>query len=239
MNVNERANPMKNPIIAALDVDTREQALKLVDELGDIVGGFKLGPRLCLRYGQEFIREIAARAPVFVDNKHFDIPSTMEAAVRASFEAGASLVTVHALSGKEALQRMAAVEKELSQQRPFKILAVTILTSWDQNSLPSVIKPHLIPQLVTELADLVLASGLNGLVCSPHELDLLQNKGLYLVTPGIRFSMDALGDQKRVMGPRESIQAGASALVVGRPIIEAKNPRATATEYVMALYEKK
>jgi orotidine-5'-phosphate decarboxylase len=230
---------MRNPIIAALDVDTRERALKLADELADVVGGFKLGPRLCLRYGQELIQEIAARGPVFVDNKHFDIPSTMEAAVRASFEAGASLVTVHALAGREALQTMATLEKELSQMRPFKILAVTILTSWDQNSLPSNLKPQPIAQHVTDLAELVHSTGMSGIVCSPHELDLLQNKGLYLVTPGIRFSMDSLGDQKRVMGPGEAVAAGASALVVGRPIIDAGNPRETATEYVMALYEKK
>jgi orotidine-5'-phosphate decarboxylase len=234
-----RSHPMKNPIIAALDVDDLAQALNLADELADIVGGFKVGPRLCLRYGQDLVKEIAARGPVFVDNKHFDIPSTMEAAVRASFEAGASLVTVHALSGREALSKMAALEKELGQIRPFKILAVTILTSWDQNSLPGNLKQQAIPQHVMELADLVLSSGLTGLVCSPQELDLLQNKGLYLVTPGIRFTMDDLGDQKRVMGPYEAMKAGASALVVGRPIIEAKNPRETATEYVMALYEKK
>lgn len=239
MKPNQRSHPMKNPIIAALDVDSRDQALRLADDLSDVVGGFKVGPRLCLRYGQGLIQEVANRGSVFVDNKHFDIPSTMESAVRASFEAGATLVTVHALSGKEALARMAAVEKELNQIRPFKILAVTILTSWDQNSIPTNLKQQPISQHVTELANLVLESGMTGLVCSPHELDLLQNKGLYLVTPGIRFSMDSLGDQKRVMGPTEAIQAGASALVVGRPIIEAKNPRETATNYVMALYEKK
>lgn len=239
MKSNERAQPMKNPIIAALDVDSRDQALRLADELADVVGGFKVGPRLCLRYGQELMKDIAARGPLFVDNKHFDIPSTMEAAVRASFDAGATLVTVHALSGKEALTKMATVEKELNAIRPFKILAVTILTSWDQSSVPPVLKQQAIPQHVTELANLVLESGMTGLVCSPHELDLLQNKGLYLVTPGIRFSMDSLGDQKRVLGPAEAIKAGASALVVGRPIVEAKSPREAATDYVMALYEKK
>ncbi|MFM6928829.1 MAG: orotidine-5'-phosphate decarboxylase, partial [Bdellovibrio sp.] len=192
-----------------------------------------------LRYGMEFVKEMAARAPIFLDNKHFDIPSTMEAAVRASFEAGASLVTVHALSGSEALSRMAALERELSQQRPFRILAVTILTSWDENSLPGVMKAQAISQHVVDLAVLVQNSGLSGVVCSPHELDLLQNRGLYLVTPGIRFSMGNSGDQKRIMGPNEALKAGASALVVGRPILEAKNIREAATEFVMAMYEKK
>ena len=239
MNKNLRAHPMKNPIILALDVDTRDQALKIADDVSDIVGGIKLGPRLCLRYGMDFVKEMAQRAPVFLDNKHFDIPSTMEAAVRASFEAGASLVTVHALSGKEALTRMAAVEKELNQQRPFRILAVTILTSWDQNSLPVNMKSQPIAQHVTELAALVKDSGLSGVVCSPHELDLLQNRDLYLVTPGIRFSMQDSGDQKRIMGPKEALRAGASALVVGRPILEASNIKEAATDFVMAMYEEK
>ncbi|WP_168196468.1 orotidine-5'-phosphate decarboxylase [Bdellovibrio sp. NC01] len=239
MNRNVKARPMNNPIILALDVDTKEQALQIADQLSDIVGGFKLGPRLCLRYGMEFVKEIAQRGPIFLDNKHFDIPSTMEAAVRASFDAGASLVTVHALSGSEALKKMAEVEKELNQIRPFKILAVTILTSWDQNSLPSNLKPQPIAQHVSDLATLVQESGLSSIVCSPHELDLLQNRGLYLVTPGIRNNMHASGDQKRIMGPKEALNLGASALVIGRPILEAKNIKEAATEFVMAVYEEK
>ena len=87
MNKNLRAHPMKNPIILALDVDTRDQALKIADDLSDIVGGIKLGPRLCLRYGMDFVKEMAQRAPIFLDNKHFDIPSTMEAAVRKRVKA--------------------------------------------------------------------------------------------------------------------------------------------------------
>lgn len=239
MKKNLRAHPMKNPIILALDVDTRDQALKIADDVSEIVGGFKLGPRLCLRYGMEFVKEMAQRGPIFLDNKHFDIPSTMEAAVRASFEAGASLVTVHALSGKEALRRMAAVEKELNQQRPFKVLAVTILTSWDQNSLPGNMKEQPIAQHVTDLASLVKDAGLSSVVCSSHELDLLQNRDLYLVSPGIRFSMQDSGDQKRIMGPKEALRKGASALVVGRPILEASNVKEAATDFVMAVYEEK
>ncbi|MGZ3769370.1 MAG: orotidine-5'-phosphate decarboxylase [Bdellovibrio sp.] len=239
MNKNLRAHPMRNPVILALDVDTRDQALKIADDLAEIVGGFKLGPRLCLRYGMDFIKEVAQRGPIFLDNKHFDIPSTMEAAVRASFEAGASLVTVHALSGSEALKKMAEVEKELNQKRPFKILAVTILTSWDQNSLPPVMKDQVISKHVTDLVDLVKNSGLNGVVCSPHELDLLQNRDLYLVTPGIRFNMQSSGDQKRIMDPKEALRLGASALVIGRPILEANNIKETATDFVMAVYEEK
>ncbi len=230
--------PMKNPLIVALDVDTDQEALKLAQDLQDVVGGFKVGPRLCLRYGFDFVRKLSQLGPVFMDNKHFDIPSTMESAVRASFDAGASLVTVHALSGREALQLMAKVEKELNQIRPFRILAVTILTSWDQQSLPENMQSKPIAEHVLDLAKMVFESGVSGIVCSAHELELLKNIDLYKVTPGIRFELEAVLDQKRVMGPRDAIKAGSSALVVGRPIIAAKNPKEVAVDYSMACFVK-
>lgn len=226
--------PFRNPIVAALDVDTREEALRLADQVGDIVGGLKMGPRLCLRYGHDLVKELATRAPVFMDNKHFDIPSTMQAAVQASFDAGASVVTVHALSGHEALTRLAILEHELNLQRPFRILAVTILTSWDEGSIPLVMKSQSVSHNVLELAELAKQSGLRSVVCSAHEISLLKNHGLFLLTPGIRFPEDGKGDQKRISGPKEAIFEGASALVVGRPILEAKDPRAAAQRFVDA-----
>lgn len=232
-----RSAPFTNPVVVALDVDTRDEALRLTDSLADVVGGFKLGPRLCLRYGWDLVKEIAGRGTVFLDNKHFDIPSTMEAAVRASFEAGASVVTVHTLAGREALETMARLEAELSRQRPVRILGVTILTSWDEKSVPPVMKTQTIPQHVEGLADFAASCGLRSLVCSPHELPLLKNRDLFLLTPGIRFDLDAKGDQKRTAGPKEAIRDGASALVVGRPILQAKNPRETAADFVMACFE--
>lgn len=228
------SSPMRNSLCVALDVDSKDRALQLVSELNDVVGGFKIGPRLILRYGQDLIQEISQQAPVFVDCKFFDIPSTMKAAVRAGFEAGASLVTVHAMAGAEALEQLAVLEKELSQQRPFRILAVTILTSWAQESLPPVMKILPISNHVQELAKLVVASGLSGLVCSPEELDLLKAIPAYKVTPGIRFSVDEKGDQKRVLGPAEALKKGSSLLVVGRPIVESINPREAANKYLAA-----
>lgn len=234
-----KSAPMKSPLVVALDVDTRERALKLADDLHDLVGGFKLGPRLCLRYGMDLVKEISERGPVFMDNKHFDIPSTMEAAVRASFDAGASLVTVHALSGTEALKKMGEVEKELNLKRPFRILAVTVLTSWDQQSLPTNMKTQPISDHVVEMAKAVHASGVSGLVCSAAELKLLKDIPLYKVTPGIRFELEATQDQKRVMTPQDALKAGASILVVGRPIVEAKVPREAAMDYAVVNYESK
>ena len=225
---------LKNPLILALDVDSKEDAFKILDHVGDLVGGIKLGPRMVYRYGGELVKQVAEIAPVFVDNKYFDIPSTMVAAVRASFDAGATLVTVHALSGHEALKELAKLEAELNQIRPFKILAVTILTSWSQGSMPSSLHSWSVENHVRSLSQEVHNSGLRGLVCSGHELQYLNYPEIFKVTPGIRLSSQQSNsqteDQKRVMTPKQAVKAGASALVIGRPILQAHNPRETILE---------
>lgn len=227
-------NFLKNPLILALDVDSKEDAFKILDHIGDLVGGVKLGPRLVYRYGASLVTEVAEIAPVFVDNKYFDIPSTMVAAVKASFEAGATLVTVHALAGKEALAALHKLETELNQIRPFKILAVTVLTSWNQNSMPASFHSWSVENHVRSLTQEVYNSGLRGLVCSGHELEYLNYPGFYKVTPGIRLSTDQSQvqseDQKRVMTPKQAMKAGASALVIGRPILQSHDPRKTIFE---------
>lgn len=221
---------LKNPLILALDVDTKDDAEKILDHVGDLVGGIKLGPRLVYRYGSSLVTEFAEIAPVFVDNKYFDIPSTMEAAVRASFEAGATLVTVHALAGLEALTKLNQLEIELNRIRAFKILAVTILTSWEKSSLPENFHSWSIENHVRSLSQLVYRAGLRGMVCSGHELEFVSQKDMFKVIPGIRMSGDESNisqDQKRVMTPKEAIKAGASALVVGRAILKSNQPRQT------------
>ncbi len=232
-----KVGPLNNPIIVALDVDTEKEALHLVDELGDIVGGIKLGPRLCVRYGMDLIGRIAARVPVFVDNKYFDIPSTTVAAVEASFEAGASLVTVHALNGPETLRELAQLEKKLQAVRPFHILCVTILTSFQEEHFSKSFKREPIDWHVKNLSQEVKSAGLTGLVCSAQDLKYIQVSDFFVVTPGIRMDLQEKGDQKRIMGPKEALRAGAKALVVGRPILQAKDPREMATDFVMACYE--
>lgn len=221
---------LKNPLILALDVDTKEDAEKILDHVGDLVGGVKVGPRLVYKYGASLVSQFAEVAPVFVDNKYFDIPSTMEAAVRTSFQAGATLVTIHALSGLEAMTKLAALEVELNRIRPFKILAVTILTSWEKSSLPESFHSWSIENHVRSLSQLVYRSGLRGIVCSGHELEFVSQKDIFKVVPGIRLSSDEPSvsqDQKRVMTPKEAIKAGASALVVGRAILKSNQPRQT------------
>lgn len=224
---------LKTPLIVALDVDDLYTVRTLVDQLQDVAGCFKVGPRLMYRFGEKLVADLASRAPVFVDCKFFDIPSTMEASVRAAFEAGATFVTIHALSGRDALARMAEVEKELSAQRPFKILNVTVLTSWEENSLAENFVKKPIREHVEMLADQVRGNGMTGIVCSPMELDLLRDRGLFMVTPGVRLATDEKGDQKRVLTPEDAITKGAKAFVVGRPIIGAKNPKEAALAYVI------
>ena len=111
-----------NPLMLALDVDQAEVAVEFAKRLDGKLGAIKIGPRLVLRYGADLISKLATFAPVFVDNKYLDIPNTMEAAVRASFDAGATFTTIHAWAGPEALARLSKVEAELNSKRPFKIL---------------------------------------------------------------------------------------------------------------------
>lgn len=227
-----------NPLIVGLDVDSLVRARELVSDLSDLVGAFKLGPRLIHRYGESLIQEMAAQAPVFVDCKFFDIPSTMLASVRASFEAGASLVTVHAMAGPEALKQLAELEAELCKERPFLILAVTMLTSFSDETLPPNLKPQPISGHVRELAEMAKTCGIRGLVCSGEELSVLEDLEMYLVTPGIRFTKETGQDQKRVVGPAEAFSHGASAIVVARPIIEAAKPREVAINYSISMLKR-
>ncbi|MEI7973569.1 MAG: orotidine-5'-phosphate decarboxylase [Bdellovibrio sp.] len=228
-------SPLTNPLILALDVDDESRARQLAGDLQNLVGAFKLGPRLILRTGGRLIRDLAQNLPVFVDLKFFDIPSTMLSAVRSCFELGASLVTVHSLAGKETLVQLARLEAELVRQRPFKILAVTILTSFEQESLASVFKTQSLQRHVVDLVDLAQSAGLSGIVCSPEELKTLSNRGLFLVTPGIRLPENDRGDQKRVLSPEQALAEGASAIVVGRPILEASNPAEAALRFTRSL----
>ncbi len=215
-----------NPLMLALDVDTDSEAFEIAAKLKGKLGAIKLGPRLNMRYGAPLVAKMAEIAPVFVDNKYLDIPSTMEAAVRATFAAGATFATVHAWSGAEALERLAKVEAELNQTRPFQILTVTILTSFNAATLPPGLASESIESHVAKLADLAWTKGLTGIVCSPQELDLLRRRSAqaFLVAPGVRMPGDSAGDQKRVETPENAMRSGASAIVVGRPIVEALDP---------------
>lgn len=229
----------RSPLFVALDVDDLNLARHLATQTAPYVGGFKVGPRLTLKGGPDWLNELSSLGSVFLDHKYFDIPNTMESAVRASFEAGATWVTVHAQAGLEALKRLAQVEDEFCQKgREVQVLAVTILTSFEQGGLPEVSRAMPIREQVTSLARLVRSSGLSGLVASGQEVQELRRlwPESFIVVPGVRISGDAQGDQKRISDPQSVVKLGASALVVGRPIIEAKDPAAAAKQYAEAIH---
>lgn len=234
-DMNKSASPLRNPLCVALDVDEQSRALEIMQPIADLVGGVKIGPRLIHRYGEQIVKKMQ-NTPVFVDCKFFDIESTMEAAVKSCFEAGARLVTVHALAGLPALRKMAQIQQQYSTaDRPCRILAVTVLTSWTEQTLPTNMKAISLSEHVLQLSRLVLDSGLNSLVCSGHELKLLRehcSQDTYLLVPGIRMPDEASGDQSRVMGPEQALVNGANAIVVGRPIVAAENPEMAVKKYL-------
>ena len=221
---------IKTPIIVALDVNHPKEAIFLAESLKDFVGAYKVGPRLLLRSDESFIKRLADIAPVFIDQKFYDIPSTMVSSVQAAFDRGASFVTVHALAGRVALEQLASLENKLQSIRDFHILGVTILTSFSSSSLPLNMKNISILDHVKMLVDLTVDAGLKGIICSPHEASEIRkiHHDLNIITPGVRLhKAQNLEDQRRVMSPQEAILNGASALVIGRPIISSKNPRKT------------
>lgn len=205
--------------------------------IGPNVGAFKLGPRLVLRYGAKLIGELAQMTPVFVDCKFLDIPSTMDAAIRAAFEAGASFATVHAWAGPEALALLSRTEKELNEEREFKVLVVSILTSFHKNNLPPTMCDISVAEQVEKLVQSASQVGHKSFVCSPHEVRSLRkdHPERFLVTPGVRMTGDDVGDQVRVMTPTEALNEGASALVIGRTLLKAKNPQSKLAEILESI----
>ena len=224
---------MKRELFLAVDINTRAEAIPLVHKLGDYISAIKVGPRLSIKYGASLIQELAKVKPVFVDNKYFDIPNTMAASVQSTFEAGASYCTVHAQAGEEALKLLADLEAKLNEERFFKILVVTVLTSFTQESLPVTQIKAPISKQVHLLAEQAYNCGLKSFVCSAHEVELLRSEfpEAYLVTPGIRFNDEASRDQKRVVEPEEAFQSGTNAIVVGRPICNARDVEMAAKKY--------
>ena len=211
----------KLPLFIALDLNTANQVLSLVKKTQDYVQGFKIGPRLFLNYGKGLIADIKKRAPsvqIFLDFKFYDIPSSTLEAVRSAFHAGADFATVHAGVGREALKQLYQLERRLSQKRTFQLLFVSVLSSVPAG--PETKKK------VFNLVDIVYQTGLRGFICSPQEVKALRDKypSAFLVTPGIRLEGDGKGDQKRVMTPLKALQAGSSALVMGRSLITHPQP---------------
>jgi orotidine-5'-phosphate decarboxylase len=226
-------------LIVALDVDTRGQAMALADGLRDVVGGFKIGSRLFTGEGPAVLEELAGRGDrVFLDLKFHDIPHTVAGAVSAATRRGAWMVTVHAAGGLDMMRaaREAATEEAARRSRqPPIVVAVTVLTSLGDATLPEVGIHDRLDDQVVRLAALARSAGLDGVVAAAREIPLIRQrcgKPFAIVAPGIRGEGDVKGDQTRTMSAPEALAAGATYLVVGRPIIDAPEPRAAAERLV-------
>jgi len=218
----------KEKIIVALDTPDLASALRLVDDLEDAISWVKVGLQLFTAEGPSIVRVMKERRlRVFLDLKFHDIPKTAHEAMRSAVGLGVDMATIH-LSGGSKMVR-SAIEAAAGSQ--LLVLGVTVLTSLDETELRGIGVLRTPEQQVTELATLGHECGLRGVVCSPLEISQLRSRfgdSLTIVTPGVRPSGSATDDQRRVMTPAEAVRAGASHLVIGRPITAAISPREAA-----------
>jgi len=234
----------KEKLIVALDVDTPTKALELVKELHRVAGMFKIGSTLFTSAGPQIVRDIIALdSKVFLDLKFHDIPHQVAGAARAAAKLGVSLFTIHASGGSEMMRRAVDAVNEVSEKRGSraKVLAISVLTSIDATILAQIGVNSSPGESVLRLVRLAKDSGVDGVVASPQEIHtirgLVSNPEFLVVTPGIRPSTNEHEDQKRVATPAAAIAAGASYLVVGRPITGASDPVAAAQEIVAEMQQ--
>ena len=216
-------------IIVALDVPTRSEALRLVEQLSAQISIFKVGLQLFTAEGPDLVRAILGTgARVFLDLKLHDIPNTVARAVEAARQLGVHMLTIH-LSGGRAMMEAALAARDDS----LMLLGVTLLTSMDQAALRETGVETELSQHVLRLANLGVECGVTGLVASPHEVKMLRDKlsaPIKLVVPGVRPAGTEAADQKRVMTPADALQAGADYLVIGRPITRHRDPAEAVTK---------
>jgi orotidine-5'-phosphate decarboxylase len=232
-------------LIVALDVSSAGEAQRIVVQLGDSVRIYKVGMQLYTAEGPEIVRELVRSGyRVFLDLKYHDIPNTVGSAVREAAQLGVSMLTVHASGGKKMLRAAveAAQTASAGDSRDLKILAVTVLTSMDQDDLNQTGVPGGLLDQVLRLAATAKESGCAGVISSAREARTLRARmggDFLIVTPGVRPAGSESGDQARVVTPAEAIAAGASHVVVGRPITGAQDPAAAARSILEQLQSAK
>lgn len=217
---------MSNPIYLALDVPQLDAAKALVNKVKAHIGGVKLGLEFFCAHGGHGVHEIAHLGlPIFLDLKFHDIPNTVASAMQAIHVYEPAIVTVHASGGRAMMEDAKAAAAE-----GCKVVAVTMLTSMDAKDLAAIGVYGSAETQVMRLAELAHAAGLDGIVCSGHEVAAVKKewKDGFFVVPGVRLAGKRVGDQKRVVTPRQARDNGASVLVIGRPITRAPDPVAAA-----------
>jgi orotidine-5'-phosphate decarboxylase len=216
----------KDRLIVALDVPSATHARQIVQSIGDGANTYKVGKQLFTAEGPQVVRDLVSSGrKVFLDLKFHDIPNTVAAAVRSAAELGVTMLTVHASGGSKML-RAAAESAAQSAAKP-TVLAVTVLTSFSDSDLQEIGVSGTVLTQVLRLGALARRSGCGGLVASAREARELRRElgeGFVIVTPGVRPAGSAAGDQARVVTPRDAIAAGATHLVIGRPIVESAYP---------------
>lgn len=220
----EYSHPTRPPVFVALDVPTEKAAIELSQKLQPHVGGFKIGLELFTACGPRVVENISA-SEVFLDLKFHDIPNTVAGCSRVAAKMGVMIFNVHCLGGSEMMR--ASADAARAENPDVKIIGVTILTSHDAASLNRIGLHEEPASGVLRLAELAQNSGLDGVVCSPLEIEKVRQacgQNFLIVTPGVRPANAELGDQKRVLTPRKALDAGANWLVVGRPITAASDP---------------
>jgi orotidine-5'-phosphate decarboxylase len=225
-------------LIVALDVDTPAQALSLAQQLRDVAGMVKIGSTLFTLAGPQIVKDIInSGAKVFLDLKFHDIPHQVAGAARSAAQLGVSLFTIHASGGADMMRRAVEAVAEVSEREGTersKVLAVSVLTSIDANTLAQIGVNSSPEESVLRLVRLAEQSGVDGVVASPQEAARIRstvaNSKFLIVTPGIRPSGNDAGDQRRVSTPATALAAGADYLVVGRPITAAADPVAAARQ---------
>lgn len=215
---------MTTVLIAALDVASKEEAWSIVERIGAEVTWYKVGKQLFTRFGPEMVTGLKKRGKkVFLDLKFHDIPNTVAQAIRSGAAIGADIINVHASGGPAMLRAAAAAARETGAT----VIAVTVLTSLDAAELSAIGIAASPAEQVLRLTRLTQEAGLQGVVCSAQEITLIKGicgPDFLTVVPGIRPAGAAHADQKRVMSPGEAALAGASHIVVGRPILAAPDP---------------
>jgi orotidine-5'-phosphate decarboxylase len=227
----------KDRIIVAVDVESAALAADLVTTLKDEVGAFKIGLELLLSAGPDIMNIVrkAGATRVFCDAKLHDIPNTVASAVKSVCAFSPWLITIHTPGGSEMMKAARAAADQASSalglERP-KLLGVTVLTSIDQNTLSTELGVgEVLSSQVVNLAKLAVASGMDGVIASPQEIELIRKSvptDFLIITPGVRPAGADIGDQKRVMTPDDAVKRGADYLVIGRPITRADDPVAAA-----------